>query len=41
MRRYADARTQLDAVPSLPTLDAMDPEYRKQAEALRARIATK
>lgn len=39
MKRFADARAQLDAIPGLPDTDAMDPEWRRQAEALRARIA--
>lgn len=41
MKRYADARRELDAISALPTLDAMDPEYRRQAEALRSRIASR
>lgn len=41
MKRYGDARRELDAIPTLPTLDAMDPEYRRQAEALRSRIASR
>ncbi|HEX9165113.1 MAG TPA: tetratricopeptide repeat protein [Gemmatimonadales bacterium] len=41
MRRYADARRELDTIVNLPTLDAMDPEYRRQAEAIRSRIARK
>jgi len=41
MKRYADARAQIDVIPTLPTLDAMDPEYRRQAEAIRTRIAGK
>lgn len=39
VKRFSDARAHLDAVPALPTLDAMDGEYRRQAAALRARIA--
>ena len=41
MKRYADARGELDAIATLPTLDAMDPEYRRQAGALRSRIASR
>ena len=41
MKRYADARRELDAIATLPTLDAMDPEYRRQAGALRSRIASR
>lgn len=41
MKRYPDARRELDAIPTLPTLDAMDPEYRRQAEALRSRITSR
>lgn len=41
MKRYAAARTQLEAIPALPTRDVMDPTYRRQAEALLRRIAGK
>jgi len=41
MKRYADARRELDAIATLTTLDAMDPEYRRQAGALRSRIASR
>lgn len=41
MKRYREARQELDAIAVAPTLDAMDPEYRRQAAALRARIAGK
>lgn len=39
VKRFSEASAHLDAVASLPTRDAMDGEYRRQAEALRARIA--
>lgn len=41
LKRYADARAQLSAIPHLPTLDAMDPVYRKEADTLLARIANR
>jgi tetratricopeptide (TPR) repeat protein len=39
LKRYAGAHAQLSTIPDLPTLDAMDPVYRKEAAALLARIA--
>lgn len=41
MKRYADARTQLEMIPDLPTKDVLDPLYRHEASALLARIAGK
>jgi tetratricopeptide (TPR) repeat protein len=38
-KRYAEARTQLDRIASLPDRELMDPEYRKQAGALAKKIA--
>ena len=41
VKRYADARAQFEAIPGLPTLDLLDPEYRRQAARSLARIANK
>jgi tetratricopeptide (TPR) repeat protein len=38
-KRYADARSQLDQIASLPDRELMDPEYRKQAQGLAKKIA--
>jgi tetratricopeptide (TPR) repeat protein len=38
-KRYAEATTQLEMIPTLPTTDYMDPSYREDAAALLARIA--
>lgn len=40
-RRYADARTQLEAVASLPERDVMDSAYKKDAVKTLQRIANK
>ena len=40
-KRYADARSQLGQIASLPDRELMDPEYRKQAEALAKKIANR
>lgn len=39
--RYADARTQLQQVESLPVSDAADPRYKTDAQALLAKIRDK
>lgn len=39
--RYADARTQLQQVESLPVSDAADPQYKTDAQALLAKIRDK
>jgi tetratricopeptide (TPR) repeat protein len=40
-KRYDDARAQLEALQRLPDREIMDSVYRRQAEALAARIARK
>lgn len=39
MKQFDKARAQLEIIPSLPTRDVMDPEYRRQAADLLRRIA--
>jgi tetratricopeptide (TPR) repeat protein len=41
MKRYADARAQVAVIPTLPTLDVLDPVYRTQAASLAGRITNK
>jgi len=41
LKRYVDARAQVDVIPTLPTQDVLDPVYRADAAALKARIANK
>ena len=40
-KRYDDARTQLRELEALPNREIMDPEYRREAEALAKKIADK
>jgi hypothetical protein len=40
-KRYDDARSELAQLAALPDREIMDSAYRRQAEALAARIATK
>jgi tetratricopeptide (TPR) repeat protein len=40
-KRWGDARAQLLRIPDLPDRVPLDPRYRSEAEALRARIAEK
>lgn len=37
-KRYAEARTQLEIIPTLPTTDYMDPTYRAEATTLLGRL---
>lgn len=41
LERYADARHQLELIPSLPDGDVLDPDYRAAAATLLARIRNK
>jgi Tfp pilus assembly protein PilF len=40
-KRYADARAQLERVAALPYREPLDPQYRRQAAELLARIQRK
>jgi tetratricopeptide (TPR) repeat protein len=40
-RKYAEARAQLEKIPSLPRQDASDPTYTRDAQRLLAQIKSK
>lgn len=40
-QKWADAQVQLDAIAALPPIDPMDPTYKRQAQALAAKLPVK